>query len=120
MVSPMNTPRAAPPGLTARLLTRFQAIDHEAGLRVTDGLRTIAEGIGDEAGHATYDVFAVEGDPTVFYVLETWASAEDAHRHADLVLDDRTVDRVLPLLGERLETQTLRTVVSKRHEGAAA
>lgn len=87
---------------------------------MADGLRTIAEGSANESGHGTYDIFAVENDPTVLYVLETWASVDDAHHHADLVLNDGTVDRVLPLLGERLETVTLTMVVSKRHGGEAA
>ncbi len=103
-----------------RLLTRFRAVDDQAAKQVTDALRTIADGIAAEPGHTTYDVFAVDGDPTLLYVLETWASAADADRHARLVLDDGSVDRVLPLLGERLATMTLTPVVSERVEGAAA
>ncbi len=105
---------------TVCLLTRFRAVDDQAAKQVTDALRTVADGIAAEPGHATYDVFAVDGDPTLLYVLETWASAADADRHARRVVDDGSVDRVLPLLGERLETMTLTTVASKHVEGAAA
>jgi quinol monooxygenase YgiN len=105
---------------TVRRLARFRAVDDQAAKQVTDALRTVADGIAAEPGHATYDVFAVDGDPTLLYVLETWASAADADRHARRVVDDGSVDRVLPLLGERLETMTLTTVASKHVEGAAA
>jgi quinol monooxygenase YgiN len=106
MSPPITPPRAV------RLLTRFQAVDEDAALHAAELLRGTAAAVASEHGHLTYDLSAVEGDPTTLYVLETWASADDARRHADVVLDNGAVDRVLPLLPERLDTVTLLQIAS--------
>jgi quinol monooxygenase YgiN len=100
------------PASAVHLLTRFRAVDEDAARQTTELLRGTAAAVASEHGHLTYDVSAVEGDPTTLYVLETWASAVDARRHADLVLDNGAVDRVLPLLRERLDTVTLVPIAS--------
>ncbi len=51
------------------------------------------------------------------YVLEAWVSIDDARRHADLVLGNGGVDRVLPLLRERLDTVTLIPIASSAPTG---
>jgi quinol monooxygenase YgiN len=92
------------------LVTRFSAVDDVAALRLLDELRAIAVSVVAEAGHLTYNVFADQDDPKSLYVIETWACAADAQRHADLVLGDGTVERVAPLLRGPLRTITLKPV----------
>lgn len=99
------------------LLTRFTAVDENAAEQTTDLLRATAAAVVAEPGHLSYDVFAVEGDPATLYVLEAWASAHDAGRHADLVLSNGAVDRVLPLLRAPLDTVTLIPIVSHAAAG---
>jgi quinol monooxygenase YgiN len=94
-----------------KLLTRLRAVDEDAARQTTDLLRATAAAVAAEQGHLRYDVFAVEGDPATLYVFEAWASADDARRHADLVLSNGAVDRVLPLLREPLDTVTLIPIV---------
>lgn len=99
------------PSRQTHLLTRFGAVDEDAAARIGVLLRGTATEVASEPGHVSYAVFAVEGDPTTLYVLESWASVADARRHADRVLGDGAVDRVLPLLGDRLDTVTLVPIV---------
>ena len=101
------------------LLTRFRAVDEDAARQVGDLLRGTAAGAASEQGHLSYEVLAVATDPTTLYVLEAWASGEDAQRHADLVLAGDGIDRVLPLLRERLDTETLIPLTSSTLSGKA-
>lgn len=94
------------------ILTRFRALDEKAARETADLLRETAAAVAAEQGHLRYDAFAVEGDPATLYVFEAWASADDARRHADLVLSNGAVDRVLPLLRERIDTVTLIPIAS--------
>lgn len=100
-----------------QLRTRFRAVDEDAARQVGDLLRSTAVAAASEQGHLSYEAVAVEGDPTTLYVLEAWASVDDARRHADLVLGNGGVDRVLPLLRERLDTVTLVPIASSALTG---
>lgn len=98
-------------GTTAQpvcLLTRFSAVDDAAARGLAEALRGTAASVVTEPGHLTYDVLVDQADPTTLYVVETWASAEDAHRHEERVVTDGGVERVAPLLAEELTTMTLR------------
>lgn len=100
-----------------QLRTRFRAVDDDAARQIGDLLRGTAAAAASEPGLLSYDVFAVVGDPTTLYVLEAWESVDDARRHADLVLGNGGVDRVLPLLRERLDTVTLVPIASSAPAG---
>lgn len=100
-----------------RLRTRFRAVDLDAAQTIIGLLRATAAAAASEQGHLSYDVFAVEGDPTTLCVLEMWASVDDARRHADLVLGNGGANRVLPLLREPLDTVTLIPIASAAPAG---
>ncbi len=104
--------RLPPPGSAAtsartHLLTGLHATDAQAARKVAGQLRDAAAAAASEKGHLTYDVFEVRGDPATLYVHETWASAEDARRHAGLGVTRDGADRITPLLAGGLDTVEL-------------
>ncbi len=102
------------------LVTRFSAVDDAALRKLVDELRATAASVVTEPGHVTYGVFTDQANARALYVIETWASAADARRHEELVVDNGAVARVAPLLAEELRTHTLRPVDLDGHAGQAA
>jgi quinol monooxygenase YgiN len=98
------------PELACRL-TRFSAIDDAAARRLPMNCAR-PRSVITEPGHLTYGVFVDQTDATSLYVVESWASASDAHQHEELVVAGGTVERVVPLLAEELTTLTLRPVTT--------
>lgn len=99
------------------LLTGFFAVGGAAAWRVEDELRRMAQMVPDERGYLSYDVYADEAAATL-YVVETWATSEDARRHQERVEANGAVGRVAPLLREVPRTLTLRPVVPRVGEQA--
>ena len=99
------------------LLTWFSAVDASAARGVEDELRRMAQGVPDEPGHLFYEVYADEAAATL-YVVETWATSEDARRHQERVETTEAVGRVAPLLQKAPRTLTLRPVVPRVGEQA--
>lgn len=95
------------------LLTRFRAVDDVAVRELAAELRVTAAAVEAEPGHRSYNVFVDQDDPTSLYVVEAWASAADARRHAELVVTNGAVQRVAPLLAEELTTRTLHPLPSE-------
>ncbi|WP_225625933.1 putative quinol monooxygenase [Streptomyces werraensis] len=120
-VHPDRRPEHAVPGPEpVCLVTRFSAVDDSAARQLLDELRAIAASVAAEPGHLTYEVFADSNNPQDLHVIETWASASDARRHEDLVVDSGAVERVAPFLTEPLRPLTLRSVATGGPAGEPA
>jgi quinol monooxygenase YgiN len=63
------------------LLTKFTARDAEAAERFAAMLLKAKATVPSEPNNLSYEVFQADGDPTVFYCLESWRTREDADRH---------------------------------------
>ncbi|MBV9048170.1 MAG: antibiotic biosynthesis monooxygenase [Solirubrobacterales bacterium] len=94
------------------LLTRLRASDPQSAREISKRLEATAGAAVSEPGHISYEVFVVADDPTTFYVSETWASAEDATRHIELVQRTGAVEAIAPLLAESLHPLTLVPVIA--------
>jgi quinol monooxygenase YgiN len=92
------------------LLTKLQPRDAESAHQVAGKLATLARAVPAEPGNIDYNAFAVEGQPDVYYIIESWTSHADAERHATRVVQDGLIDEVADLITEAPDTITLQHI----------
>ena len=89
------------------LLTRLDAKDEAAATALAAVLSELSGTVPSEPGSLAYEAFGTEGDPTTFYVKESWSSRDDADRHARRVETDGYAERSVNLLATPFATVTL-------------
>jgi quinol monooxygenase YgiN len=93
-----------------RLLTRFLVRDETAATKVTDLLSRLQASVPSEPGNISYEIFASDEDPKVFFCLESWESQEAANGHIRLNEEAGVNAVASDLLAEPPDTKTLRAL----------
>lgn len=111
MTSTTHDPPLVPPAGGASpvaLLTRLEAKDAVAARELASRLAELDESVPSEPGNLSYTVMAVEDDPLVFFITESWATRANAAQHAERVAASDTAERVASLLAGPIDTRNLK------------